>query len=134
EAARCADGVDVQPRDRQLEGGRQVVVEPREIGGDEDLQLRHPLRQESISAHERDALGGRAVEREARLVELNPGGAGGGEARQDLRVHRQQRVQQREAVEPRGARLAQEQERDRKSTRLNSSHVSISYAVFCWKK
>src|SRR5699024_12224137 len=23
---------------------------------------------------------------------------------------------------------------DRKSTRLNSSHVSISYAVFCWKK
>src|SRR5437868_10444200 len=26
------------------------------------------------------------------------------------------------------------QERDRKSTRLNSSHVSISYAVFCLKK
>src|SRR5699024_11835846 len=25
-------------------------------------------------------------------------------------------------------------EEDRKSTRLNSSHVSISYAVFCWKK
>src|SRR5690349_23455912 len=24
--------------------------------------------------------------------------------------------------------------RDRKSTRLNSSHVEISYAVFCWKK
>src|SRR5699024_12634314 len=23
---------------------------------------------------------------------------------------------------------------DRKSTRLNSSHVSISYADFCWKK
>src|SRR5207249_11624645 len=29
-----------------------------------------------------------------------------------------------------GARLP----RDRKSTRLNSSHVSISYAVFCLKK
>src|SRR5689334_24849689 len=27
-----------------------------------------------------------------------------------------------------------EQERDRKSTRLNSSHSSISYAVFCLKK
>src|SRR5699024_12621006 len=26
------------------------------------------------------------------------------------------------------------QPRDRKSTRLNSSHVSISYAVFCLKK
>src|SRR5207253_4960643 len=23
---------------------------------------------------------------------------------------------------------------DRKSTRLNSSHVAISYGVFCWKK
>src|SRR5690606_42058526 len=30
------------------------------------------------------------------------------------------------------ARLASE--RDRKSTRLNSSHVKISYAVFCLKK
>src|SRR5207249_8318950 len=28
----------------------------------------------------------------------------------------------------------QVQRRDRKSTRLNSSHVSISYAVFCLKK
>src|SRR5438067_9609581 len=27
-----------------------------------------------------------------------------------------------------------EQREDRKSTRLNSSHVSISYAVFCLKK
>src|SRR5690625_7106331 len=27
-----------------------------------------------------------------------------------------------------------ETERDRKSTRLNSSHVAISYAVFCLKK
>src|SRR5690554_7661460 len=31
-------------------------------------------------------------------------------------------------------RLAQEATRDRKSTRLNSSHVRISYAVFCLKK
>src|SRR3989442_3326198 len=42
-------------------------------------------------------------------------------------------------VEP-GGGLVQEQElrpgheRDRKSTRLNSSHVRISYAVFCLKK
>src|SRR5690242_20919207 len=28
----------------------------------------------------------------------------------------------------------EEAERDRKSTRLNSSHMSISYAVFCLKK
>src|SRR5437870_8194223 len=30
--------------------------------------------------------------------------------------------------------LQQEAEGDRKSTRLNSSHVAISYAVFCLKK
>src|SRR6266487_3475003 len=30
--------------------------------------------------------------------------------------------------------LRRGQERDRKSTRLNSSHPSISYAVFCLKK
>src|SRR5205814_6061988 len=30
--------------------------------------------------------------------------------------------------------LAWEPERDRKSTRLNSSHLGISYAVFCLKK
>src|SRR5207249_10848139 len=29
------------------------------------------------------------------------------------------------------ARLLKEEQGDRKSTRLNSSHVSISYAVFC---
>src|SRR5690242_21517544 len=29
---------------------------------------------------------------------------------------------------------ADDAERDRKSTRLNSSHMSISYAVFCLKK
>src|SRR5690606_41267571 len=32
------------------------------------------------------------------------------------------------------ARLLPLQRRDRKSTRLNSSHVKISYAVFCLKK
>src|SRR2546430_3558657 len=30
--------------------------------------------------------------------------------------------------------LASQQQRDRKSTRLNSSHSQISYAVFCLKK
>src|SRR5690242_21344990 len=38
------------------------------------------------------------------------------------------RLQQLPAGEPDGAG------RDRKSTRLNSSHMSISYAVFCLKK
>src|SRR5690606_41753919 len=33
-----------------------------------------------------------------------------------------------------GDRADQERDADRKSTRLNSSHVKISYAVFCLKK
>src|SRR5205814_9680426 len=33
-----------------------------------------------------------------------------------------------------GRRLEPEFRRDRKSTRLNSSHLGISYAVFCLKK
>src|SRR3712207_8951753 len=35
---------------------------------------------------------------------------------------------------PRGAGLAGSGRGDRKSTRLNSSHANISYAVFCLKK
>src|SRR5258705_9929027 len=38
-------------------------------------------------------------------------------------------TRQRRALRRRGAR-----NRDRKSTRLNSSHLGISYAVFCLKK
>src|SRR6266540_4994531 len=33
-----------------------------------------------------------------------------------------------------GARTAVRLRQDRKSTRLNSSHITISYAVFCLKK
>src|SRR3712207_8640736 len=33
-----------------------------------------------------------------------------------------------------GVGVARPDERDRKSTRLNSSHANISYAVFCLKK
>src|SRR5690606_39770018 len=60
---------------------------------------------------------------------------------------RLQRVLEREVVEgaldhraqlrlrkPRGGGIDRRERRDRKSTRLNSSHVKISYAVFCLKK
>src|SRR5689334_23801991 len=39
-----------------------------------------------------------------------------------------------ERIEVARARLADRGREDRKSTRLNSSHSSISYAVFCLKK
>src|SRR6266511_5618348 len=37
----------------------------------------------------------------------------------------------RPGAAPAGSRLCPPHRRDRKSTRLNSSHVKISYAVFC---
>src|SRR3712207_7233974 len=53
------------------------------------------------------------------------------------RVHRGERVEP-DAPVPRGARCVdrrlREEPTDRKSTRLNSSHANISYAVFCLKK
>src|SRR5438876_8993057 len=64
-------------------------------------------------------------------------------SRPALRVGRERSDQGGELAQPR-RRAAQRQqrplrvrgelERDRKSTRLNSSHPSISYAVFCLKK
>src|SRR4051794_9567151 len=52
---------------------------------------------------------------------------------QRARLHRALRA--RDDVRPRAVRLHGEaRRRDRKSTRLNSSHMSMSYAVFCLKK
>src|SRR3712207_7703011 len=39
-----------------------------------------------------------------------------------------------EADEPAPVQALDARDRDRKSTRLNSSHANISYAVFCLKK
>src|SRR5690554_7663744 len=47
---------------------------------------------------------------------------------------RRQNLRNREKWELERAQLEAEEKRDRKSTRLNSSHVRISYAVFCLKK
>src|SRR2546426_6602570 len=53
----------------------------------------------------------------------------------DVPVHRAADVEQRQHLDrivPLGAHV--DVEIDRKSTRLNSSHLVISYAVFCLKK
>src|SRR3712207_6990082 len=59
--------------------------------------------------------------------EEDGGAAGGGE----VRGVAHQAVGQ---VQQRGGQPALRQPQDRKSTRLNSSHANISYAVFCLKK
>src|SRR3712207_7993055 len=57
---------------------------------------------------------------------------GGATPRRDRR--RGQRADQLSRREPLAPRRQALQHGDRKSTRLNSSHANISYAVFCLKK
>src|SRR5947209_13388052 len=52
----------------------------------------------------------------------------------DAGVRRRRPAHQQRAPEVRGAIHARKVLQDRKSTRLNSSHANISYAVFCLKK
>src|SRR3712207_9224913 len=71
----------------------------------------------------------------------------GGLSSDDLQALRTEVRRQRYAVQPSGPKGSSDLEasnpahqlwlqfgRDRKSTRLNSSHANISYAVFCLKK
>src|SRR3712207_8307365 len=57
----------------------------------------------------------------ARLAHLRPGGPG-------------EPLGERDRAGPHRLELAHQVRQDRKSTRLNSSHANISYAVFCLKK
>src|SRR3712207_8316727 len=52
----------------------------------------------------------------------------------DAAVRAGDACRRRSAGGARGVRAAAQQAADRKSTRLNSSHANISYAVFCLKK
>src|SRR5690606_40758913 len=61
-------------------------------------------------------------------------GLGGHEALARVSLAHAQELLQRPADAPAHGLPEVFQELDRKSTRLNSSHVKISYAVFCLKK
>src|SRR5438874_13054425 len=64
-------------------------------------------------------------------LELQPGARRGVKREKSLRLRECHRRQQRQGTPGVAAGGGT---RDRKSTRLNSSHVEISYAVFCLKK
>src|SRR5438132_11569610 len=51
-----------------------------------------------------------------------------------LPISKHRRARQRLRSVPRECRWVRSEAADRKSTRLNSSHTVISYAVFCLKK
>src|SRR3712207_7265375 len=65
--------------------------------------------------------------RSGRIVWHRPGPCNGGRPRHAVRLQRADRG-------PAGGAGGPGPHRDRKSTRLNSSHANISYAVFCLKK
>src|SRR5256885_8690688 len=50
------------------------------------------------------------------------------------RAHEHPEIAAERVVQPAAGHGAQRHRQDRKSTRLNSSHLVISYAVFCLKK
>src|SRR5438876_5010485 len=57
-----------------------------------------------------------------------------GEGRDQGRERRDLEVTEKDYEQREGRSAEQRAHEDRKSTRLNSSHPSISYAVFCLKK
>src|SRR5205809_7879949 len=96
-------------RDRRGHG----VIESREIRRDEQPGLPGALGQLAVRVQERGAFGLVAIEGKRRLVELDPGCAGLRQLAQDIGVHREQRVEQREPIEYIALRLGEQQERDR---------------------
>src|SRR5436305_3213664 len=116
-------------------------------GYDQD-QVRRFLKKvsdEMVAAREREQQLRQALE-EARSTLAHPEldeatltAALGEETTRILRSAREAAADMRTKAEERVARMVQEADEqgarlDRKSTRLNSSHVRISYAVFCLKK
>src|SRR2546430_8740640 len=78
----------------------------------------------------------RSVRGRAREGERRPATGGGArDLPRDLRdVHLARAADHGLVLRPRGCVRARGRAEDRKSTRLNSSHSQISYAVFCLKK
>src|SRR5438876_3704947 len=133
---------------RALVGGRLDVAQrgrsgaPRLLATHAGVGLGAPVLRSLAPARAARAGHLRLLVRGGRLLPLGGaasperGGMGGGRGRRA--DGRWPRAGASHAGLPLGRRLADggasESRRDRKSTRLNSSHPSISYAVFCLKK
>src|SRR6266496_4273677 len=136
----AADGVVEalrdRPGDRHAVVGRRAapdLVEQHQAAGARGVKngarFAHFDHEGGLPAHE---VVGRPDAREQPIDDANPR-APAGDERTDLRQH----DAQPHLPEHGGFAChvgAGEQREDRKSTRLNSSHVEISYAVFCLKK
>src|SRR4249919_4399053 len=100
------------PRDKDIEALKTIVKESP-IPVIADIHFNHTLALKAIDAG-------------AHCIRLNPGNIGGRDKVAEVAV------KANAASVP--MRIGVNSGSDRKSTRLNSSHVKISYAVFCLKK
>src|SRR5207248_3884339 len=87
-------------------------------------QNRDPLWSKGIGGQRADASMARRIEKQHLLHHHSRDGS------QIFKPHRRQPIRGRCPL----CREIMENPKDRKSTRLNSSHRTISYAVFCLKK
>src|SRR5690606_7519096 len=108
---------------------RGVFVGGGDRGSDQHFGVRHAGRSalHLVEQSRRGGIGGVAIRSNREAWEF-PVCA---RARAQWRALESTRVRARRMGGPRWGNIAG---RDRKSTRLNSSHVKISYAVFCLKK
>jgi hypothetical protein len=107
----------MQARDRQAAGQADVFFQRRKVRRHQELCAR--LRQRPVSRFIRIAPCGRQVQPQRRLIQLHPLGACRAQLRQQFAVHRQQRIEQRQAREGvrRAALLAQPEESERTQQR-----------------
>src|SRR5699024_11384444 len=92
----------------------------------------HRLRLQAVFPETQDRAAGKVLQP---LPAVSKGVGGGQAGGQVYRLRRRRGLPQRQGAAGRPGRpKIQQVVSDRKSTRLNSSHVSISYAVFCLKK
>src|SRR6266513_2426276 len=112
----AAFGVRAERRERD---GRRRGAKENGVGGEQTGQ----------GEHERAGGTGRERKRQRQDERNRPAPPGDAMLDVERRGDRRGEHHRRDRKQPRAR-----EERDRKSTRLNSSHVSISYAVFCLKK
>src|SRR5438034_5758890 len=110
----------------------QIQVErARDLEAEVKGRLR-PLALQASAAERAEKLRGEIGGLRARLAELDLGEVQ--ERLGEIEERSAAAMLERKRVEERVEALLVERNRDRKSTRLNSSHTVISYAVFCLKK
>ncbi|MNS99073.1 hypothetical protein D3C72_1334610 [compost metagenome] len=118
--------------DRQRRDGFEIVLKPTEIGGEQDLQIRHGLRQSLVGHSQRMALPLGKVQHGDRLVDLHPVRTGRMQAAQQLFINGQQPCQQIKRLEGCLARLGELQERDRTKndrTRMDAERLCLKEVV-----